>query len=154
MVGTVAYACAPIKTVVTLEPSASTAAGRSVTVRGFGFEEAPVEIRWNDVQGPQLGAATGPSFDAAVTIPSDATGLNTIVVVSRSGNGSLLNATTAAVQVKGGASAQSSEGRAEGDSGDDDTGSSVVLVLLAVVAGAVGGVLVSLLMRGRSQSPA
>jgi hypothetical protein len=56
---------------------------------GYRFGDNPVELRWNRLDGPLLATAKGPDFQADVTIPADAAGLNTIVGFIRAPDGSV-----------------------------------------------------------------
>ncbi|MGH2771937.1 MAG: hypothetical protein ACRDIU_02200 [Actinomycetota bacterium] len=47
-------------------------AGVPVNITGSTFGPAPVEIRWNSVDGQILATAQGPDFTVAVTPPADA----------------------------------------------------------------------------------
>lgn len=64
-----AWACTP-SAFTSLTPS-SGGPGATTTVRGEGFVEGPVEVRWAST-GAVLATATGPKFSVAVTIPADA----------------------------------------------------------------------------------
>lgn len=64
-----AWACTP-SAFTSLTPS-SGGPGAMTTVRGEGFVEGPIEIRWAST-GAVLTTATGPTFSVAVTIPADA----------------------------------------------------------------------------------
>lgn len=47
-------------------------AGTQVTITVAGFEGGPVEVRWDDRDGPVLATADGPDFTVEVTVPTDA----------------------------------------------------------------------------------
>ncbi|MDP9023286.1 MAG: hypothetical protein M3N57_11460, partial [Actinomycetota bacterium] len=56
-------------------------AGTQVTVTVEGFADGPVEIRWDDRDGPLLATAEGPDFTVEVTVPADASpGQHTFVL--------------------------------------------------------------------------
>ena len=94
-----AWACIPQARLVSIEPRSSGASGTQVTVKAVAFDTGPAEVRWNASDGPRLATAVGPDFSVPVTIPAADEGLHTIVVLSRSPNGTLGNAGTAAFQV-------------------------------------------------------
>ena len=154
--GSVAYACFPSRTFITLQPKAEGQAGGPLTVKGYGLEGASLEIRWNGIQGPQLGSVTGSDFESNVTIPAEARGLNSIVVVGRSEDGTLLNAVSSPVDVIEPGVSRSIEG--SGEAGQHGDGRSTVgkplLVALALVAGVLGGALASMLKRRVSEDAA
>lgn len=107
----VAWACVPLRSFVALQPRASGPAGTQVTVVGLGFDaNVPVEIRWNDIVGPQLASASGPDFRAAVTIPPAPEGLYSVIVVSRGQDGVLGSAATATFLVTGPGGSDGSSG--------------------------------------------
>jgi len=70
------------------------AAGGEVDVVGLGFEAGvPVEVRWNGIDGPQLGGGVGLDLRASVAVPAAASPrLYSIVGVSRDANGVLSSA--------------------------------------------------------------
>lgn len=82
------WACVP-QSALLVSPVGSGPPGTKVTVAGYRFGESPVELRWNSLDGPLLAKATGPDFQAGVTIPSDSNGLNTIVGFVRAPDGSV-----------------------------------------------------------------
>lgn len=93
------WACIPQPKLVSLQPQASGPAGSRVTVQGLGFDQGPIEIRWNGSDGPQLAKAEGPNFSAEITIPSSPEGLYGVVVLGRKVDGAVGNTGTAAFQV-------------------------------------------------------
>lgn len=73
-----AWACGP-QADMRVQPT-SGPAGSEATVQGAGFpENAPVEVRWEAINGQLLGTAQGPDFSMAVTIPEVGEGTYTIV---------------------------------------------------------------------------
>lgn len=86
-VASLAWACSP-SAYISVGPSAAPAGSR-VTVEGRNFENERVEIRWNGIDGPLLGAATGPSFRVQVPTPAAAKpGVYYVVAVANAGKGS------------------------------------------------------------------
>jgi hypothetical protein len=69
-------------------------------VEGVGFDQGPIEIRWNGSAGPELAKTNGPTFSTEVTIPESPEGLYALIVLARKADGSLGNTGTAAFQVK------------------------------------------------------
>lgn len=82
-----AWACVPQPTITSVQPRASGPAGAEVTVAGENFEDGPVELRWNEVQGPLLGESDGPAFSIPVTVPDDPEGLYVLIALSRQAGG-------------------------------------------------------------------
>lgn len=98
--GGLAWACVPVPQALTsLAPSSSGPPGAEVTVNGLGYDEGPIEVRWNGVGGQRLASTNGPNFSVPVTIPDAMEGLYAIVVVSRAPDGSIGSAGSAAFQV-------------------------------------------------------
>lgn len=135
-----AWACVPIPQALTsLTPRSSGPPGSEVTVNGLGYDEGPIEVRWNGVGGQRLASATGPDFSVLVTIPDAVEGLYGIVVVSRARDGSIGSAGSAAFQVVSpedpgaGASAPAPSGK---DDRAPPTTTSPLTVPLAMAAGA------------------
>lgn len=163
----VALACVPLATLVSLEPSSSGAAGSRVTVQGLGFDANPIEIRWNGPDGPELGNSVGPNFSVPITIPEVPEGLYTVVVLSRLSQGNIGYAAGTSFQVteSGGShedndsSTASTHSNSGGTTNIGQPQSSVSLgIVMSVVVGAglllVGGlvgVLVSRQWRRKKQ---
>ncbi len=95
-----AWACVPGSYLpfVTLQPAFGPA-GSPVTVQGLNFLQAPVEVRWNALDGVRLHATHGPNFSSTVTIPEERPGLYAVVVVSRRPDGSVADIAKAMFQV-------------------------------------------------------
>lgn len=83
---------------VTLQPAFGPA-GSPITVQGLHFLQAPVEVRWNALDGIRLEATHGPDFSSTVTIPEEQPGLYAVVVVSRRPDGSVADTEIAMFQV-------------------------------------------------------
>lgn len=98
-----AWACVPQPIISSVQPRASGQAGGQVTVVGDNFDQAPVEIRWNGVQGPLLGTSNGPSFSIPVTIPDDVEGLYVLTALSRQPGGGVGGTARASFQLLGAA---------------------------------------------------
>jgi hypothetical protein len=96
-----AWACVPQPIISSVQPRASGPAGGQVTVVGDNFDRAPVEIRWNGVQGPLLGTGNGPIFSIPVTIPDDVEGLYVLTALSRQPGGGVGGTARASFQVQG-----------------------------------------------------
>lgn len=82
-----AWACLPQPT-VSIQARSSGPAGSDIVVQGENFP-GPVEIRWNAVDGPQLGAAPEAPFQTSVKVPAVDEGLYTVVGVTRAADGSV-----------------------------------------------------------------
>jgi len=87
-----AWACVPVRSLVSVTPQSSGPSGTQVTVSGVGFGSGDVEIRWNRPDGPQLAKTSGPEFSVPVTIPDAADGLYTLVAMTRAKDGGVDNA--------------------------------------------------------------
>jgi hypothetical protein len=131
------WACVP-QSALLVSPTSSGPPGSKVTVMGYRFGDNPVELRWDKLDGPLLATAKGPDFQADVTIPSDSTGLNTIVGFIRAPDGSVGTAIQVAQFNVTGAGAVGSTPRAAAASAVGD--SSGAWSTGAVLA-ALGGVL-------------
>lgn len=69
MLAAAAWACTPSRH-ISLSPQAGSSNVR-FTVEGTAFTPGvPVEIRWNDPEGPVVGASEGPEFSVSVSPPS------------------------------------------------------------------------------------
>jgi hypothetical protein len=99
--GAVAWACVPQANLVTLSPRSSGPSGTEVTVEGLGLDPGPVEIRWNEADGPLLGEGSGPNLSVPVTIPDAPEGLYIVVLLARQPGGGVGNTARAAFQVTG-----------------------------------------------------
>jgi len=158
-----AWACVPMAKLISVQPGSSGPPASRVVVNGLGFEQSPVEIRWNAPDGPRLGAAQGPNFSIKVTIPKVPDGLYTLIAVERQENGSIGNTGSApfdvstrrkagAVAVPGGGagprteSLPSSSQRSSGPSWLALVAGGAALVLL----GALGAVLITRLLSHRT----
>jgi hypothetical protein len=84
----VAWACVP-QPLISLQPRSSGTAGSEVTVDALALDPAPVEVRWNGLDGQLLATASGPQFSVPVTIPQVPEGLYTIVVFARDRSGAV-----------------------------------------------------------------
>lgn len=111
---TTAWACVPMAKLISLQPGPSGPSGSKVVVNGLGFEQSPVELRWNAPDGPRLGSARGPNFSAKVTIPKVRDGLYTLIALERQQDGSIGNAGSAPFEVTASGEARPSPGRATG----------------------------------------
>ncbi|MGH2773333.1 MAG: hypothetical protein ACRDIU_09390, partial [Actinomycetota bacterium] len=96
-----AWACVPVRSIVQVEPQSSGPPGVTVKVSGVGFGDAPVEIRWNDLNGPKLADTNGPIFSADVKIPESKPGLYTLIALTRAKDAGVDNAGTAPFFVTG-----------------------------------------------------
>lgn len=140
-----AWACVP-QPLVAIQPRASGPAGSQVTVQASAVN-GDVELRWNGIQGPELGKATGPSFSLPVTIPQAPEGLYAIIAVERLADGSARSTGRAAFLVTGaGSPAPAPAALPPPPAKDTTTGgpSAGVLALAALGllgAGAAGGAL-------------
>ncbi len=92
------WACVP-QPLLTVVPQASGPPGAQVTVQGFAFGPARVEIRWNSLDGPLLTTVQGPQVSAAVTIPEAPEGLYSILAFERGADGAVGSSGRAAFQV-------------------------------------------------------
>ena len=116
--GALAWACSPDANISL--SSGSGAAGSAVSVSGseFTYNRSPaaVEIRWNSLNGPIIGRATGPHFSESVEIPEGATGLNVIYAIGRGSNGDMAGSDQKEFQVTaaGGREQAPSGGAGEG----------------------------------------
>lgn len=64
----------------------SGAPGAQVSVVGTYFRsDVPVQVRWNNADGPVLATAEGPDFSLELSIPDDAPGVHTVVAVQPAG---------------------------------------------------------------------
>lgn len=95
----VAFACVPQANLVTLQPDSSGPAGSEVTLNAVNVDPGPAEVRWNGADGQLLAEGEGPNFSVPVKIPEVATGLYTVVVISRQPNGAIGNSATVPFQV-------------------------------------------------------
>ncbi len=149
------WACVPLRSFVTVRPQASGPPGTPVSVVGLGFTEGDgVEIRWNGVDGPELGTAVGPDFTADVKVPDASEGLYSLIVVSRGQNG-VLGATASTTFLVTGPAL--SDGRARAGLGPRPTTatppgsrSSTPGFVWAVLGLVIGGTTVALVARRRS----
>jgi len=142
---TFAFACVP-QPLVTLEPRASGAAGSQVTVTASALGD-DAEIRWNALDGPELGTGTGPRFSQTVTIPTVADGLYSVLVLERKPDGSVGSTARAAFLVTPGIGGITSlptrnatgtatpPRRASSRSGMTDAGWAVGLVAVGLLGG-------------------
>lgn len=149
-----AWACFPLP-LVTVAPQASGAAGDEITVNGVDLGAGAIEVRWNAVDGPLLGRGTGPNFSIPVNVPDVPDGVYVIVALTREPSGSVGVKAAAEFQVSsagsGGTSVSSPPGAQEPDSTDGSserqdvlsTTGTAALVLGCLVAGGLGGALVS-----------
>ncbi|MGH9151939.1 MAG: hypothetical protein ACRD03_06010 [Acidimicrobiales bacterium] len=94
----VGAACVP-QPLLLLEPAASGAPGTKLTAKGTSFASGRAELRWNALDGPLLGSATGPDFSVEVTVPDVADGLYAVVGIARSAAGGLAGTSRATLQV-------------------------------------------------------
>lgn len=147
------WACVP-QPLVSLQPASSGPAGTQVTVEGINFGSGEVEIRWNGAQGERLASAGG-HFSVPVTIPSVAPGLYVVTAVSRGAQGEVNQSAVAPFQVVGPASVSSAPSAPPENAqpADGGSGSSTRLgaLVLAGMAGLVGGGISSAILTGRSQ---
>lgn len=155
-----ASACVPGAALpfVIVKPVPFGPAGSQITVEGLHFLAAPIELRWNGVDGPLLqgaASASGPSFSATAIVPDEPPGLYALVVLSRRADGSIADTAQVAFQLTGsndgvvapsprlgqpGISGQASP--AESSLGDDVAW--VVFAAAALVAlGGAGGVILA-----------
>lgn len=150
-----AHACVP-QPLIVLSPQASGPSGSRVTVNGLAVE-GTVEIRWNAVDGPQLGEARGPNFSGEVVIPEASEGLHAIIVAERRPDGGLGSTGRAAFYVTNGANSDSrqstssrdenleaSAATASGDSSSSPPSAATLLVggaSLVAVGALAGGIL-------------
>ena len=158
-----AWACFPLP-LVTVAPQASGAAGDQVTVNGVDLGAGAIEVRWNALDGTLLGRGSGPNFSIPVTIPDAPDGVYVIVALTREANGSVGVKAAAEFQVgsaaAGGAPLSSPPGAQQPDSTDGSSERQGVLstigiaalVLGCLVAGGLGGALVSR-RRGTDRTP-
>jgi hypothetical protein len=149
-----AWACFPLA-LVTIAPQASGAAGDEVNVNGVDLGAGAIEVRWNALDGTLLGRGSGPNFSIPVTIPDAPDGVYVIVALTRETNGSVGVKAAAEFQIgsaaAGGTPVSSPPGTQEPDStgGSSDpqavlsTTGIAALVLGCLVAGGIGGALVS-----------
>ncbi|MEX2289761.1 MAG: hypothetical protein WD794_05470 [Mycobacteriales bacterium] len=101
-VAATAWACVPQPTIVAVQPRASGPAGGQVTVLGDNFDGAPVEIRWNGLQGALLGTGNGPSFSIPITVPDGEPGLYVLTALSRQPGGGVGGTARASFQIEAG----------------------------------------------------
>lgn len=109
-----AWACTPQARVSGMSPDSGTP-GSKTTLSAENFTPGPVEIRWNSIDGRELGTAAGPNFSVTVTIPNVAPDFYTIVAVQRNGT-SIVGKASARFEVTP-ASASESGGYRYGGSG-------------------------------------
>jgi hypothetical protein len=80
-----AYACTPQPRSFSISPKASEARA-SASVVGQGVSPgAPVQVRWDDLQGAVIGSTTADAqgqFTAPVTVPEAASGVHAVVFVA------------------------------------------------------------------------
>lgn len=138
-----AWACVPFP-MLSVEPSASAAPGTEVTVEGLDFGSAPVELRWNALDGPLLAKTQGPIFSTPVTVPESPAGIYTIVGLGRAPDGSVGAKTAASFQVTGPAAPSPDvpatvAADSGGDDSDDDGPSTAVVALGGLVLAVAGG---------------
>lgn len=134
-----AWACVPQPTIVAVQPRASAPAGGQVTVLGDNFDGAPVEIRWNGLQGTLLGTGNGPSFSIPITVPDDEPGLYVLTALSRQPGGGVGGTARASFQIQAGDGAVATaepEATAEADA----VGAAGGVASTAVVTGTAIGV--------------
>lgn len=98
-----AWACVPQPRLIAVLPQASGPTGTQVTVQGVGFDPPParIEIRWNAVDGPELGRAENADFSVPVVIPDAPPGMYGLLVMSRGADGVLGNTGRATFEVTG-----------------------------------------------------
>lgn len=112
-----AWACGP-QADMRVQPT-SGPAGSEVTVQGAGFpENAPVEVRWEAINGHLLATAHGPDFSMAVTIPE--VGEGTYTIVARPVGEAAYDRPTASAAFTVTAAARSSEGDSTAPSGEPE----------------------------------
>lgn len=87
----IAWACVPMARLISVQPDSTGPAASRVVVNGLGFEQTPVELRWNAPGGLRLGTARGPEFSIKVVIPNVADGLYTLIAIERQQDGSIGN---------------------------------------------------------------
>lgn len=93
------WACVP-QPFVSISPQASGPAGTQVTVSAVAIT-GDVEVRWNNLQGMELGKGTGPMLSAPITIPDVPPGLYSVVILERHPDGGVGNTARAAFLVTG-----------------------------------------------------
>jgi hypothetical protein len=154
-VGSVAEACVPLRTFLSLRPASSGLSGGQVEVAGFGFSNSQVEVRWNSLDGPRLGTAMGPDFSVEVMVPEAPHGLYQVIAISRSEDGSIAEAATAAFLVTETSGADAGTGelsatpRSSGEA-PPRQGFPIALWALSALIGGFAGILVGLRLKRRS----
>lgn len=150
------FACVPIAKLLSLQPRSSGPPASRITVNGLGFEQSPIEIRWNALDGPRLGTAHGPNFSIKVTIPKVPDGLYTLIAVERQQNGSIGNTSSVPFGVSAHGEASASIGQDTGTTASRRHSSSPSAVALVaggaalVLLGAAGAVLLTRWRRPRT----
>lgn len=91
-------ACVP-QPIIWLQPKASGPPGTEVAVSGSSFNADPIEVRWNALDGPQLGGAEGPEFSTSFLVPEAPPGLYVVVALSRDRNGTVSSRATSSFEV-------------------------------------------------------
>lgn len=153
VVGTAAqgWACIP-QPLLWVEPRSSASSGAQVTVKGVTFKDAPIEIRWNGVDGPLLDRVTGPSFSATVSVPPAESGTYSIVAFARDQGGGVGASAQVAFTVAGGGGGTVAPETTSRPSPTRETswrlsrGSGIALLLvsglaLSIIGGAVGALI-------------
>lgn len=150
-----------------VRPQPSGPAGSAIQVVGVGFDpNTTVEIRWNDAEGTQIGAALGPDFTVDVAVPTDAAGLNSLVAFSRDVDGAmgtaasigfLVTGSTGVAPTSGAESGSAAAGDAAGTGAPEEAPvratSAAVWVGLGAALAVIGGVSVAARRRARHSSP-
>lgn len=153
-----AWACLPFP-LVSIEPSGSGPAATEITVNGIDFGSGPTEVRWNGLNGPQLGTGEGPEFSTQVKVPDVPAGLYTVVVVVRGGDGEVVRKAAAPFQVTGpGSEGTQPAGESFERDGDDDESLPLAQIAgfglsglgLAALCGILGGWIFSRRMSRKS----
>lgn len=83
--GTWAWACVP-QPYLSLQPLSSGPPGTRVTVEGLAFP-GPVELRWNAIDGVEVGRGAAGSFSVEVVVPKVPEGLYGLLGVVRGRSG-------------------------------------------------------------------
>jgi hypothetical protein len=150
--GGAAWGCVP-QPLVSLQPRSSGPRGSEVTVEALAFGSAPVEVRWNGVDGELLATASGPQFSVPVTIPQVPEGLSHIVVFERDQTGAVGSSGRAAFLVTSppGTDASSPPSTATTSSPPPSSDSTSPALLGAGLGMAVVGGLVGAAVVGRSR---
>jgi|GEM_PF-2175454 len=101
-----AWACTPGSILDPITPSGGAARGADMMIAGRNFHSGPVpvEIRWDSLEGPVIGTASGPAFTATAKVPSDASlGVHYVVAIQKDQTGTVVAKMTETFEVTKGA---------------------------------------------------